>query len=66
MTCASNNIKFWKIFQGCFCGISCEFSKFTAPAYAAMEPRQYRTEGGMSVSEGRNGGDERKLSVGLE
>ena len=47
-------------------GIKCVFSKAPAPAYAAMEPRQYRTEGGMSVSEGRNGGDERKLSVGLE
>ena len=29
---------------------------FLEATYAAMEPRQYR-ESGMSVSEGRNGGD---------
>lgn len=37
----------------------------TPPAYAAMEPRQYRPKGGMSASEGRNGGDEKKLTVEL-
>ena len=35
------------------------------PAYAAMEPRQYRPKGGMSASEGRNGGDAKKLTVEL-
>lgn len=35
------------------------------PAYAAMEPRQYRPKGGMSASEGRNGGDEKKRPVEL-
>ncbi len=35
------------------------------PAYAAMEPRQYRPKGGMSASEGRNGGDAKKLAVEL-
>ena len=30
-----------------------------------MEPRQYRPKDGMSVSEGRNGGDEIKLTVEL-
>ncbi|MBQ2480576.1 MAG: hypothetical protein II516_04945, partial [Treponema sp.] len=35
------------------------------PAYAAMEPRQYRPKGGMSASEGRNGGDEKKHPVEL-
>lgn len=34
-------------------------------AYAAMEPRQYRPKGGMSASEGRNGGDEKKRPVEL-
>ena len=29
---------------------------FLRATYAAMEPRQYRPKGGMSVSEGRNGG----------
>ena len=36
----------------------------TAPAYAAMEPRQYRASG-MSVSEGRNGGDAKAYTVEL-
>ena len=30
-----------------------------------MEPRQYRPKDGMSESEGRNGGDEIKLTVEL-
>ena len=34
-------------------------------AYAAMEPRQYRPKGGMSASEGRNGGDAKKHPVEL-
>ncbi len=36
----------------------------TAPAYAAMEPRQYRASG-MSVSEGRNGGGAKAYPVEL-
>ena len=34
-------------------------------SYAAMEPRQYRPKGGMSVSEGRNGGGAKALTVEL-
>ena len=34
-------------------------------SYAAMEPRQYRPKGGMSVSEGRNGGGAKACPVEL-
>ena len=35
-------------------------------SYAAMEPRQYRPEGGMSrIGEGRNGGGAGAWAVGL-
>ena len=34
-------------------------------SYAAMEPRQYRPKGGMSVSEGRNGGGAKVCPVEL-